>query len=264
MRKAHLISLFLIAFSFALPLGSVAAERPEYLSSFDPAKGFKPAQRDLTEVFLQIAGSLEYYGSPVPYLQHMAQEHERIEALYLAKFGTAPKSLRPAYMTDEYLSHLASNWNYLSPKLGLDPYAKEVGNTMRDAINGTRGTGTMIVSILNEHQSQVYDSMAGKGGAGADFDTLKSELVSKLELNNPSIDDANYSIPQRDAVRSAMIIHGITDKLFAQLDQKLKPADSERIKTAILTFFVDVGQMGQSEIQVGFLEAALQQSTAAK
>ena len=35
-----------------------AAERPEYLQSFDPVKGFKPAQRDLTEIYLQLAGSL--------------------------------------------------------------------------------------------------------------------------------------------------------------------------------------------------------------
>ena len=41
-------------------------KQPEYLASFDPAKGFKPAQSDLTEVFLQLAGSLEYYGSPEP------------------------------------------------------------------------------------------------------------------------------------------------------------------------------------------------------
>ena len=41
-----------------------AEPKPEYLASFDPAKGFKPAQRDLTEVFLQIAGSLEANGSP--------------------------------------------------------------------------------------------------------------------------------------------------------------------------------------------------------
>ena len=74
---------------------SFAADRPEYLASFDPAKGFKPAQTDLTEIFLQIAGSLECYGSPEPYLRQMAKEHERIEALYLQKRGKAPTSYRP-------------------------------------------------------------------------------------------------------------------------------------------------------------------------
>ena len=241
-----------------------AADQPEYFASFNPANGFKPAQRDLTEIFLQIAGSLEYYGSPVPYMQHMAQEHKRIEALYLAKYGTAPKSFRPDYMTDEYLSRFASNWNFLSPKLGLDSYAKDVGNTMRDAINGTRGTGTMIVEILNEHQERVFDTMAGKGNGGADFDTLKAELITRLELDKSSINDANYSIPRRDAERSAMIIHGMTMKLFARLDQKLQPADAEKIKGVIAGVYIDVGRMAQSELQAGYLESAMQHSTAAK
>src|ERR1700710_154064 len=81
----------------------MATEPPEYLASFDPAKGFKPAQRDLTEIFLQIAGSLEANGSPEGYLRHVASEHTRIEALYREKFGKAPRSFRPGYMTDTYI-----------------------------------------------------------------------------------------------------------------------------------------------------------------
>ena len=100
------LALFL-AFILTCQTASFAADRSEYLASFDPAKGFKPAQTDLTEIFLQIAGSLEYYGSPEPYLRHMAKEHERIEALYLQKNGKAPTSHRPAYMTDEYINHLS-------------------------------------------------------------------------------------------------------------------------------------------------------------
>jgi hypothetical protein len=258
------LAVFVIGLAATCQTLALADDKPEYLASFDPANGFKPAQRDLTEIFLQIAGSLEYYGSPVPYMQHMAQEHKRIEALYLAKYGTAPKSLRPEYMTDDYLNRFASNWNYLSPKLGLDSYAKEVGNTMRDAITGTRGTGTMIVEILNEHQAKVFESMTGKGGAGADFESLKSELISRLELDKSSIDDASYSIPRRDAERSAVIIQGITMKLFGRLDQNLKPADAEKIKSVIIGVYIDVGRMAQSELDAGFLESALQHSTAAK
>ena len=86
-------------------------------------------------------------------------------------------------MTDDYLNRFAVNWNFLSPKLGLDSFAKEVGNTMRDAINGTRGTGTMIVEILNDHQTKVFNSMTGKGTDGSDFDALKSELITRLELD---------------------------------------------------------------------------------
>lgn len=56
-----------LAVSGPLYLCAAANSKPEYLTSFDPAKGFKPAQGDLTEILLQIAGSLEYYGSPEPY-----------------------------------------------------------------------------------------------------------------------------------------------------------------------------------------------------
>lgn len=267
MRKMSMKTLaaFVIGLAVTCQTLALADDKPEYLASFDPANGFKPAQRDLTEIFLQIAGSLECYGSPVPYMQHMAQEHQRIEALYLAKYGTAPKSFRPAYMTDDYLNRFASNWNTLSPKLGLDPFAKEIGSMMRDAITGTRGTGTTIVEILNRHQTRVLDSMNGKGSDGADFDALKSELITRLELDKPSVDDADYSIPRRDAVRSGMIIQGVTSKLFSQLDQKLKPADAKRIENAIISVYVDVGRMGQSELEAGVAEWALQrQSTAAK
>src|SRR5260370_39898140 len=120
----------LTAFAFALLLPIIAhgAEKPEYLASFDPAKGFKPAQRDLTEIFLQLAGSLESYGSPVPYLRHVAAQHHRVENLYRRKFGKAPASFRPDYMTDEYINKVAKNWDLLSSKMGLEAYAEEFGN----------------------------------------------------------------------------------------------------------------------------------------
>ena len=244
---------------------SFAAESPEYLQSFDAAKGFKPAQRDLTEIFLQIAGSLECYGSPEPYLRHMAKEHERIEGLYLRKNGKAPTSYRPAYMTAEYLNHFAANWNLLSPKLGLDSFAKEVGNTMRDAIKGTRGTGTIIVDIFNQHQARVFDAMGGKRNQSADFETLKSQLTTRLELDKKDVDEGRYEVARRDAVRSGIIIHGITMKLFTRLDQSLKPADAERVKTVLTSVFMDVGQMAQSELEAGIAEWAISRpSTAAK
>jgi hypothetical protein len=250
---------------FCLFASANGAERPEYLASFDPAKGFRPAQRDLAEIFLQIAGSLEYYGSPVPYIRHMQQEHARIEALYRQKYASAPKSFRPAYMTDDYLNRFAANWDILSPNLGLESFAKEVGNTMRDAILGTRGTGTIIVEILNQHQARVFDAMAGKGSKGADFEALKSQLITRLELDKTRIDDINYSIPRRDAVRSAIIIHGKTIKLFNRIDEGLKPADAERVETVVTSMIMDVGEMAQSELQAGIVEwIADKSSTAAK
>jgi hypothetical protein len=255
-----------LAFTLVLTIGAAAAEvKPEYLDSFDPAKGFKPAQRDLTEIFLQLAGSLEAYGSPEPYLRHVAAEHARIEALYRQKFGKAPKSYRPAYMTDAYIDGLAKNWNALSPKLGLEAYAKNVGHTMRDAIKGTRGNGTVIVDILNRHQTKVFDQIAGKGGKVADFESLRSELVTRLELDKPTVNEERYEIAHRDAVSYAIIIHGITMKLFSRVDQALKPADAERIKAFITSVFMDTGEMAQSELQVGISEWSLAKtSTAAK
>ena len=52
-------TLSVLAFTFIALLTALGADRPEYFASFDPAKGFKPAQDNLTQVFLQIAGSLE-------------------------------------------------------------------------------------------------------------------------------------------------------------------------------------------------------------
>ena len=67
-------TVFAVVCGFLAALAAVdtrAAEPPVHSASFDPVKGFKPAQSDLTEVFLQIADSLEFYGGPEPYLRHM-------------------------------------------------------------------------------------------------------------------------------------------------------------------------------------------------
>ena len=248
----RLLPLFCALLVFAA--GASAAEKPEYLDSFDPAKGFKPAQRDLTEIFLQLAGSLEAYGSPEPYLRHVAAENSRIEALYRQKFGKAPKSYRPAYMTDEYIDHLAANWEVLSPKLGLGPFTKDVGHTMRNAIKGTRGTGTIIVELFNRHQTKVLNQMAGKATADASFETLRTELVQRLELNKSSVAEEHYEIPRRDAVSFALAIQGSTMKLFKRLDQGLKPAEAEKVKAVLTSIFVNTGEMAQSELQAGISE----------
>ena len=255
------VALFAVGLCFFA--SASASDKPEYLASFDPAKGFKPAQRDLTEIFLQLAGSLEYYGSPVPYLRHVQQENARIAGLHQEKYGHPPKVFRPAYMTDKYLDRFAANWETLSPKLGLESYTKEVGNTMRDAIVGTRGTGTIIVEILNEHQARVFNAMAGKSTKGADFETLRLQFVKRLELDKKSVDEEKYQIPRRDAISFALAIHGITMKLFKRLDDGLNPADADRVKTVITSMFMDVGEMAQSELEAGISEWAINQSSTA-
>lgn len=255
-RYSRWLLVAVIAACLWVPAGALAAEPQEYLVSFDPANGFK-LQRDLTEIFLQLAGSLESYGSPEPYLRQMAKEHARIEALYLEKTGTAARSFRPAYMTDAYIDRLASNWKLLSPKIGLEPYAKEVGHLMRNAVKGTRGNGTLIVDILNRHQKRVFDEMAGKGSGKADFEALKEELVRELELDKATVDEERYEISRRDAVSFALGIHGLTTKLFKRLDEGMKPADAERVKAVILSVITDCSRMAESELRVGLAEWAL-------
>ena len=122
---------------------------------------------------------------------------------------------------------------------------------MRNAIKGTRGTGTIIVEIFNQHQGRVLDSMTRKGRQPADFEALRAALVTRLELDKNVVDESRYEIARRDAVSFALGIHGITMKLFKRLDSGLKPGDSERVKTIITSIFMDVGAMAQSELQVG-------------
>ncbi len=243
---------------------ALAAEVPEYLKSFDPAKGFKPAQSDLTEVFLQLAGSLEYYGSPEPYLRHTKAEHVRIQEQYRQRFRIEPKDYCPAYMTDAYVNRLTANWKILAPKLGLDALAKDIGNLMRDAINGTRGNGTMLVEIFNQHQAKVYAAMTGKESEPADFDVLKSELITRLYLDKTSIDDRNFKTAERDAVGFTIPIRGDVLALFKKIDASQKPADADRIKAAIVSVFIDVGRMAQSELEVSLAEHALDRQATAK
>ena len=243
---------------------ALPSDIPEYLGSFDPAKGFRPAQADLTEVFLQIAGSLEYYGSPEPYLRHMKGERERIEAKYQQRFGRGSKAYWPAYMTDEYFEQFAANWNALAPKLDLVALAKSTGNCMRDAILGTRGSGTMLVELFNHHQAKVFDSLAGKTRDPADFDALKRELIVRLYLDQSVIHDQHFTMGERDAVDFTSGIHGPVVELFRKLDAKLNPADATEIKAAIISAFIDVGRLAQVELEEGIVETALDRQPPAK
>ena len=59
-------------------------------------------------------------------------------------------------------------------------------------------------------------------------------------------------------------IRGDVLTLFKKIDASLKPADAARIKAAILSVFVDVGRMAQSELQVSLAEHALDRQATAK
>jgi hypothetical protein len=54
-------------------------------------------------------------------------------------------------------------------------------------------------------------------------------------------------------------------KLFGRIDRALKPADAEAVKAALTSVFTDMGELAQSELQVGLTEWAMQRNgTAAK
>lgn len=253
----------LIAVFFSVQFDGIAAGQPEYLQSFDPAKGFKPAQRNLTEIYLQLAGSLEHFGTPEPYLTHIRKEHQRIEAAYLQKFGKQPKSRWPAYMTDDYLARSMANWNTLSPKLGLQPLTKDIGHSMRLAIKGTRDSGTILVGILSEHQKHVFDSMLKPNAEPVDFEALKTNLVVRLELGKSMVNEQKYELTRRDAVTFSLAIEDRVLKLNDRIDAALKPADAAKIKTALTNIFIDMGRVAQYELEAGIAEWALDSTIAA-
>lgn len=159
-----------------------AGDAPEYLRYFDPSSGFKPAQHSLTPIFLQIAGSLESTGSPEGYIRHMQQEHARISKKFSASTGQSHVSRLPAHMTPEYLDRLVSNWNVLSPKLGLEALAMEAGRCTRQAIRGKSNKGTVVIKIFNEHQAIVANAMEKSIWEGADYEHLQSRLEAELGL----------------------------------------------------------------------------------
>ena len=173
------------------------ATSPAYVAFYNPAAGFKPAQPSLTQIFLQIAGSLEYSGSPEGYIRHMQQEHARISKKFSASTGQSHVSRLPAHMTPEYLDRLVSNWKVLSPKLGLEELAMEAGRCTRKAIRGTSDKGTVVITIFNEHQAIVANAMEKGIWEGADYEHLQSRLEAELELL-PSSEAAKIIASQQE------------------------------------------------------------------
>lgn len=242
-----------------MTLVAAQAQQPEYTRHFDPAKGFKSAQANLTEIFLQIAGSLECYGSPEPYLRHMQKEHARIDRLFEQKMGKPHPSRMPGHMTEAYVDRLVKNWNTLSAPLGLEPFAKEIGRCMREGIMGTRLSGTLTVQIFNEHQQQVAEKMAGGHGPAPGFNELKARLARELEFDREKIDMTGYDLPRRDAVSYALILDGVFKKKFRDVDAVAKPEKAEQIKQSVREWFLDLGYMAESELEAGILASGLSQ-----
>jgi hypothetical protein len=128
-----------VLFGILMTLGisdSKANDPPPYAAYFNPDKGFKSVQGSLQMIFLQLAGSLEHYGTPEPYIRHVMTEHGRVDAKYFKATGRHITS-QPPYLTNEYIESLAKNWNQMSPVLTLEPLCKTSGRNLRYAIMGS-------------------------------------------------------------------------------------------------------------------------------
>lgn len=185
-RKSLIISLLCTVPLAAFPgfSGNLAAQSQEnsaaYTKYFDPKKGFKPAQMSLEDVWLQIAASMEHYGSPVPYFHHMQAEHQRVEVAFTEEFGATLRSYRPPHQTDEYIDKLSENWDKLEPIIGLSNLAKKSGKTIRLAINGEDGNGTVLLLILRHYSVLAREEMLRDKTREVDFEDLQEELSRVL------------------------------------------------------------------------------------
>ena len=162
LRKSYLNSIITIIFLlFALNQRGQSAEK-----FYDPAKGFKPAQSSLTDIMLQLAGSLEHHGSPEPYIRHVIAEHKRIDAKYAKATGKTKGSSRPAYLTDEKVEILLNNWKRIEKPLQFNDMCRKCGVYMRHAIQGSwNKTPDELVAEeknLNKQQRARYRNLLGK------------------------------------------------------------------------------------------------------
>jgi len=143
----------------------LAAEPPPYAPYYNPAAGFKPAQRDFTKIFLQLAGSLEHHGSPEPYIRHVMAEHERIAKKYKSATGK-DTTARPKYLTDQFVENLIGNWNKMNTGLKLEALSRDSGKNMRLAIMGTwnlsRPELLALESNLNKDELALYAKYLSK------------------------------------------------------------------------------------------------------
>ena len=251
--KIVLAAIVTLGLTSVLP----AENRPEHLRFFDPAKGFKPAQTNLIEAFLQAAASLEHFGSPEPYLRHMLAEHDRIHKKAVAKLGDKIPTSLPSSLNAERVEQLIANWNKLSPVLGLDSLAKDVGQDVRLGIRGVWDKGTTAVTLLNEHQQKVLEALSGQGLRSFGFQQLKEEAVKELELDKAMLNLEDYQVQRRDAVMNADLVNAKFIGLQKTLRKKLPPEKADQIAEAVKQTFLDMALMVHSELEVGILEWSL-------
>ena len=172
LRKSFFAVVILLVSTATSPL-SLGQEKAGFV--------FKPADTSLALVFQQMAGSLEHYGTPVPYLRHILAEHERIEALYYKKKGKKPRSYKPDWLTTEYIAKLEKNWAKLSPKLGLDGFARRSGKRINAAIDSEN---SFVIELCNAHQKQVFEKMVGRGKGNPNYAKFREEFLARLKSDS--------------------------------------------------------------------------------
>jgi hypothetical protein len=99
--------------------------------------------------------------------------------------------------------------------------------------------------------------MLGKSGAGADFESLRADLVHQLEIDKSTHSYERYEVAHRDAVSFSLDLKGTTTKLFARIDQGLNPDAAAKVKAVLLSAIIDTGAMAQSELEAGIAEWAM-------
>jgi|GEM_PF-3834702 len=192
------VAAFAAFFLFHATNATETTQPPPYAEWFDPAKGFGPAQPNFTKIFLQLAGSLEYYGTPEPYIRHIMAEHARIDALHNKATGKSNSS-RPDYLTDAYLENLIGGWNKLTPVLKLDNLCRQAGRDMRYAIQGgwnksVPELAAQEANLTDSEKSEYRDILLKQYFTKADFSMLESFYKTTYDKLS---DDGKHQLSQR-------------------------------------------------------------------
>lgn len=156
--------LFAAGCAFIVPAAS-GAEPAVQTVAFDVKRGFAPPAASFQKIFLQLAGSLEFLGSPEPYFRHIMAEHARIDAAYQKATGK-PCSALPAYFTAEYADRLMRNWNKMAPVLKLEALCRESGRNLRYAMMGSWNIPTSellaMETTLSKKEASAYGLLLQK------------------------------------------------------------------------------------------------------
>jgi len=329
------IALAALFFTAAIEVAPAAEPLP-YAEHFNPANGFKPAQRNLTAIFLQMAGSFEHYGTPANYLRHVNNEAKRVETAWLKAMGK-PATFRPGYFTEGYIEKLITGWNQMAPALALESFSRNSGRHMRCAIMGSwnmtpaevatsetkltkvqsgefqrllakpfftksdfpalekfyadgaaydklsdqakgelskriwRGTlptdqrdkdirssegGTIILALLQEHQTKIVEGINGKGDL-VNADDLRKALALRLELDGKDLDSEKLPSVERDAIIYSHAIKVNAERRLKEVSKQATPEQMEAMESAMRLMYENLIVAAQLEFEIGLWDEVL-------